>query len=128
VDDDNFRAVYLGFGIEAVNDAGSSTSFTDLLGSLVFDAFNPPATITRVVPGRLTTRGGRFRIIGTNFQRTGETIVRVGSRVVPARVVSRTEISAVLPAGFPPGLYDVKVKNPIGAQVKKDDALRVVRP
>jgi subtilisin family serine protease len=128
VDDGNFRALYLGFGIEAVNDAGSSTSFTDLLGRLVFDVFNPAATITRVVPSRLTTRGGRFNIIGSNFQRTGDTIVRVGSRVVAARVVSRTEIRAVLPAGFRPGLYDVTVRNPIGAQVSKDDALRVVRP
>jgi hypothetical protein len=127
VDDGNFRALYLGFGIEAVNDAGSSSSFTDLLGGVVFDVFNPPATITQVVPRRLTTRGGRFRIIGSNFQRTGETIVRVGSRIVPARVVSRTEISAVLPRGFRPRLYDVKVRNPIGATVMKEDALRVVR-
>jgi subtilisin family serine protease len=127
VDDGNFRALYLGFGIEAVNDPGSSTSFTDLLGDLIFGVFNPEATITNVVPKRLTTRGGRFRIIGSNFQRTGQTIVRVGSRIVSARVVSRTKISAVLPPGFRPGLYDVKVKNPIGPQVKKDDALRVVR-
>jgi hypothetical protein len=127
VDDGNFRALYLGFGIEAVNDAGSSSSFTDLLGGLVFDVFNPAATITRVVPRQLTTRGGRFRIIGSNFQRTGETIVRVGSRIVFARVVSRTEIRADLPPGFRSGLYDVKVRNPIGDQVKKEDALRVVR-
>jgi hypothetical protein len=79
------------------------------------------------VPKQLTTRGGRFRIIGSNFQRTGETIVRVGKRMVPATVVSRTEISATLPPGFRPGLYDVKVRNPIGAQVTKEDALRVVR-
>jgi subtilisin family serine protease len=127
VDDGNFRALYLGFGIEAMDDDESSMSFEDLLGDLVFDVFNPPATISKVVPNRLTTRGGRFRILGTNFQRTGTTTVRVGNRVVPARVISRTEISARLPAGFRPRLYDVKVKNPIGAQVKKDDALRVVR-
>jgi subtilisin family serine protease len=127
VDDGNFRALYLGFGVEAMNDAGSSSSFTELLGGLVFDVFNPPATITRVVPRQLTTRGGRFRIIGSNFQRTGQTIVRVGSRIVPARVVSRTEIRAVLPRRFRPGLHDVKVRNPIGATVMKEDALRVVR-
>jgi hypothetical protein len=127
VDDGNYRSLYLGFGIEAMDDDESSMSFEELLEEIVFDVFNPPATITKVVPSRLTTRGGRFRILGTNFQRTGETMVKVGSRIVPATVISRTEISARLPAGFRPGLYDVKVKNPIGAQVKKDDALRVVR-
>ncbi|HEV8571998.1 MAG TPA: S8 family serine peptidase [Actinomycetota bacterium] len=127
VDDGNFRSLYLGFGIESMDDVGSSLSFGDLLDELVFDVFNPPATITKVVPKQLTTRGGAFMILGTNFQRTGQTIVRVGKRIVTARVISRTEISARLPAGFRPGLYDVKVKNPIGAQVKKEDALRVVR-
>jgi subtilisin family serine protease len=126
VDDGNFRALYLGFGIEAMDDAESTTSFEQLLDALIFEVFNSPPTITKVVPKQLTTRGGRFRIIGSNFQRTGETIVRVGRRIVSARVLSRTEISAVLPRGFRPGLYDVKVRNPIGATVK-EDALRVVR-
>jgi hypothetical protein len=127
VDNGNFRALYLGFGIEAMDDVDSDIPFVDLLEELVFDVFNPAASITRVAPRKLTTQGGRFRIIGSNFQRTGKTIVRVGSRIVPARVVSRTEIRATLPSRFRPGLYDVKVTNPIGAQVKKEDALRVVR-
>jgi subtilisin family serine protease len=129
VDNGNHRALYLGFGIEAINDdsATSTVTFEDLLREVVFDVFNPPAAITDVVPARLTTAGGRFTILGANFQRTGETIVRVGKRIVPARVLSRTEISATLPFGFRAGLYDVKVRNPIGAQVKMEDALRVVR-
>jgi subtilisin family serine protease len=127
VDSGFYRVLYTGFGLEAVDDAGSTLAASDIFGEVILDVLNPAATITKVRPARLTTRGGRFRILGTNFQPTGETIVRVGKRIVAAQVISRTEISARLPAGFRPGLYDVKVKNPIGAQVKKDDALRVVR-
>jgi subtilisin family serine protease len=128
VDSGRYRVMYTGFGVEAIDDAGSDVTASELFDELIFDVFNPAPDITRVVPRRLTTRGGRFRILGTNFQPTGETTVRVGKRRVQATVLSRTEIVASLPRGFPVGLYNVTVRNSIGPVAREVGALRVTRP
>ncbi len=127
VDDGSYRALYLGFGIEAIDEAGSSLTVTELLDQLVFDVFNPKPKITQVTPRRLTRRGGRFRIIGTNFQATGFTTVKVANREVRSRVLGRTEILVFLPRGFRRGVHPVTVENPLGDSVTKIRGVRVVR-
>ncbi|MBI4728864.1 MAG: S8 family serine peptidase [Acidobacteria bacterium] len=125
VDTGSSRAIYLSFGIEAVDDHGGTRTSAQFLSDLM-DWFDPAPSISAVSPATLTTAGGEFEISGDNFQQRGATTVRVGTRTVRATVLGRTTISARLPRGFRPGRYDVRVVNPIGGTALAANALRVV--
>ena len=93
------------YAITAVNEAGSSTATVSI--GVVIPAV-PPA-ITSVSPNAIT--GAVLLITGTNF--LGATSVTIGGQTVTGfRIISPTQISAIVPQGAAAG--NVTVTNPYG--------------
>ncbi|EKD76075.1 MAG: Serine protease, partial [uncultured bacterium] len=128
VQDSNYRAVFLSFGVEEINDSGDATKanlLTDLAGWLLGDE----PTISKVNPASLANNKNRtITIHGTGFQLAGTTIVKLRNHVLNDVVVeSRTKITATVPAGLNPREYSVTVKRPDGNSVKKAKAVQVTK-
>ncbi|HEX9774386.1 MAG TPA: S8 family serine peptidase [Actinomycetota bacterium] len=127
VDDGTYRLLYLGFGIEAINDPGSTMSRSDALQA-VHDLFNPAPTIGAVKPDATVAINEWFTIKGTGFQRLAATKVKLGGKKIPAYVVSRTRIRALARDNVALGTADLTVVNPDGDSVTLADGVEVVPP
>lgn len=126
VQDSSYRAAFLTFGLEAINDDGTATKealLTNLAGWLLGDR----PTISKVKPGSLANNKDRtITIRGTGFQLVGETKVKLRNRLLSDVVVeSRTKITATVPAGMNPREYSVTVIRPDGRKVTEKKAVRV---
>jgi hypothetical protein len=77
-----------------------------------FTYLPPPPAVTGVSPATVSTTGGAtVTVTGTDL--TGVTTVRIGGATVPARAVTATSLTAVVPARAA-GAVDVVVRGPSG--------------
>ncbi len=127
VETDNYRLLYLTFGIENINDEGSAT-LESFLETAVDWLRGDRQTITSVKAKRLSNSSEHtITIRGTNFQTTGTTKVKLRDRLLDNVVVqSRHKITATVPAGLSPRRYSLTVVNPDGRKVTEQRAIRVV--
>ncbi|HBY73292.1 MAG TPA: hypothetical protein DEG44_01230, partial [Candidatus Kerfeldbacteria bacterium] len=126
VGNSDYRAVYLTFGLESVNDDGTATKAT-LIDELADWLLGDAPTISKVSDKRFNNNRARTIIIrGTNFQMTGETVVKFRKLELSDVVVqSRKKITATVPAGLTPRSYSVKVVRPDGRKVTKNKAVTI---
>lgn len=124
---DTYRAVFLSFGIESINDLSGDATRSHVLDTLVSWLLGSGPSITSV--SQETVRNNADRIItikGHHFQPGGTTVVKLGSTELSSvTALSRTKIQATVPAGFAKGTYKLTVVNPDGSQDSKSKAITV---
>lgn len=123
---DTYRSVFLGFGIESVNDDSGDATRSHMLDTLVTWLLGNGPNITTI--GNSTVLNNTDRTItvhGHGFQAGGTTTVRLGGLELSSSVVGRATILATVPAGFTPGTYKLKVINPDGRKDSKAQAVTV---
>ncbi|MFA6027431.1 MAG: S8 family serine peptidase [Patescibacteria group bacterium] len=127
VDNGTYRSVFLSFGLEAINDGSGNTTKAYMLGAIADYLLEDGPTITRV--NHATVRNNHdtdISIKGTGFITTGTTKVKLGTQALSnVTVVSRTKITATIPAGLKPQYYKLKVTNPDGQKDTKKKAVLV---
>lgn len=126
VSNSDYRAVYLTFGLESVNDTGVYTQAA-LLGELTNWLLGDAPTITKVSANTFNNnRAQTITIRGTNFQMTGETVVKLRKlQLSDVLVYSRKKMTATVPAGLSPRSYSLKVVRPDGRKVTKGKAVSI---
>ncbi|MBI4407601.1 MAG: S8 family serine peptidase [Candidatus Kerfeldbacteria bacterium] len=126
VSNSTYRAAYLTFGIESINDSGTATK-AELLDTLADWLLGNAPTISKVTAKKLdNNRAQTITIRGTNFQLVGETTVKLRKLELSDVVVySRTKITATVPAGLTPRSYSLKVIRPDGRKATKSKAVQV---
>lgn len=84
------------------------------LWSAVYTARNPVPLVTSVWPrAAYNDCASTITITGTNFLPTPDVMLN-GTPLLDVTFVSSTTITATVPAGLPPGCYDLTVFNPSG--------------
>jgi subtilisin family serine protease len=128
VQNSTYKAAFLSFGVEAINDVGTATK-AQLLTELTDWLLNDRPTITKVTPGNLANNKDRtITITGTGFQATGETKVKLRNRLLSnVQVQSRTTITATVPAGMNPRQYSLTVVRPDGRKVTEAKAVTITK-
>lgn len=128
VEADNYRVVYLSFGIETINDAGDATK-ANLLDALVSWLLRAKPTIQKVNPKTLSNNDDRtITMYGKHFQIAGTTQVKLGNRLLDNVVVkSSTKITATVPAGLNPQQYSLTIIRPDGKKVTRAKAVRILQ-
>lgn len=125
VSTDLYRSVFLGFGIEAVNDSTGDATRGHMLDTLVSWLLGSGPSIVSV--GNHTVLNNADRVItihGHHFMGGGTTMVRLGGiELSGVTFVDRNTLQATIPAGFPAGQYKLKVINPDG---QKDSLAKAV--
>ncbi len=104
-----------------------------LLAGALFFAAAPPAQgqtfgPTAVQPNRVTNAvDTQLVVTGSGFQE-GAAVILDGFGALDSVFVSASMLRAMLPAGVPSGVYDVRVVNPNGASAVLEDGLTVTDP
>lgn len=124
---DTYRAAFLAFGLEAINDGSGDSTTAHVLGSLMIWLLGSGPSIDSVSNGHLNNSTDRtITIKGHGFQPTGTTTVKIDSTELSGvTVMSRTKIQAIVPAGTPAKVYDLKVINPDGRKTSKAKGVHV---
>lgn len=126
---DNYRLIFTSFPFDAINDAstGNATKSFFLSNSLTW-LFGSPS-YTSVSPHKFANNKERtITITGENFYKTGVTTVKLDSyELSNVTVNSRTEITATIPAGLTKGKYKLKIMNPDGNTISKNDAVTITK-
>lgn len=126
VNESNYRAVFLSFGLEAINDSGSSTA-QSLLENLTHWLLGQRPTIQRVTPEKLENNVDHtITIHGTHFQMTGETKIKLRHRwLTNVSVQDSTTITATVPSGINPGSYTLHIVRPDGRKRNRANAVQI---
>lgn len=92
---------------------------------LVLDVPDQVVTVTSITPSAgAPTADTDVTITGTNFELGAEAFV--GTTSLTLRAVTANSIDATVPAGSPPGVYDVRVRNMNGVEGTLPNGYRVL--
>ncbi|MBI2416144.1 MAG: S8 family serine peptidase [Candidatus Kerfeldbacteria bacterium] len=129
VDNDTYRAAYLGFGLESINDGSDNATKAYVLTTLLDWLLGDKPTISTVSPTKVANNIDRtITITGDNFSVVGTTVVKLGNtRLSSVTVLNRQTIQAIVPAGTTAKQYKVKVINPNDQRVGLANGLRVTK-
>lgn len=83
---------------------------------------------TAVQPNRVTNAGDTQLVVTGNGFADGAAVVIDGYGALDTTFVSASMLRALLPAGAPPGVYDVRVVNPDAASAVLQDGLTITAP
>ena len=87
-----------------------------------------PLAVSRTEPGQITTgQSATLSVLGTGFSDTA-TVRLVGFGFLETTFVNSQALTAVIPAGLPPGQYGIEVSDPPRGTVGSPNPLTVVQP